>query len=76
MTQLTYARKCDTCGAGMNEGYLIFWNEATYCSDECLHEHVSAKKYAKMHNADEACYTEWEEDEHEYIEIDGVLEAL
>jgi len=44
-----YAHKCDDCGAGMNEGYVIEGANEYYCSDECLHKNVSPEDFQKFY---------------------------
>ena len=70
VTQRTfkYARKCDSCDAGMNEGYVICGGEQYFCSDECLHKHYTAEQWNDMYADGEgdSYYTSWEEDEYEY----------
>ena len=70
---IRYARKCSECGKGMNEGYVIEARE-TYCSDPCLHKHVTPEEFLELYIGDddegegggtETYYTEWEEDEDE-----------
>jgi len=58
---MTYARTCTDCGAGMNEGYVIERRE-WYCSDECLHKHVSPEEFLELYDDGDgdSYYTEWE----------------
>lgn len=56
-------RKCSECGKDMNQGYCIENGEAYYCSDECLHKHMTNEEYLKLYdngNGD-IYYTEWED---------------
>lgn len=55
-------RRCDVCGQDMAEGYLVHDTEY-YCCPDCLQEVYSFKEYEKMFEADEAYWTEWEEEE-------------
>jgi len=81
-----FARKCDCCGKGMNEGY--YDAGQYYCSDRCLiwgnsnddidpdtnHGAYSMEDWRKESDAnpDECYWTEWEElDEEEYYDADG-----
>lgn len=74
--KIKYARKCDECEKGMNEGYCIDGGGEYYCSDECLYKHYTAEEWAEMYDDGESdsYYTEWEdEDDFQFVEIDGVL---
>jgi hypothetical protein len=60
-----YAHKCDDCGAGMNEGYVIAELEPymqTYCSDECLHKHITPAEFEELYDDGDgnSYWTEWE----------------
>lgn len=70
-----YARKCDECEKGMNEGYVINNGEEHYCSDECMHKHYTKKEWKKMHlNGDGDSYWTDYEDDHsdwQFIVKDG-----
>lgn len=61
--QTVYARKCDHCSKGMDEGYLINEGEEYYCSDECLHQHYTVDEWAAMSDGDDAesYWTEWDD---------------
>jgi hypothetical protein len=63
-----YARKCDECGAGMNEGYCID-SVIYYCSDACLHKHFTPEEWEEAYADGEGdCYwTTWAEDPDEYM---------
>jgi uncharacterized protein YciU (UPF0263 family) len=74
MTDNKFARKCDECGAGMNEGYLIDGASECYCSDHCLHKNVTPDEFAEFYigNIDDddddipdiqIFWTEWEADD-------------
>ena len=68
-----YARKCDKCGCGMNEGYVIGGGEEYYCGDECLYKVYTSKEWQEMSNDDNITnygnssnynyWTEWEDTE-------------
>jgi len=46
-----FARKCDNCGHGMNEGH--YYNDSHYfCSTDCLLEH--------LYHLEECFYTTWD----------------
>lgn len=64
---MTYARQCTACGAGMNEGYCINGGVSYYCSDECLHKHITPAEYEEQYADGEgdSYWTEWEEEEEE-----------
>ena len=64
---MAHARQCTECGAGMNEGYLIEAGITYYCSDPCLHKHMTPAEYNERYaDGDGDCYwTEWEENETE-----------
>ena len=59
-----YARKCTACGAGMNEGYVVDGGCEHYCSDECLHQSMTAELYEELHADGEGdtYWTEWEDE--------------
>ena len=64
-----YARKCDECGAGMNEGYCIDSGCEYYCSDECLHKHYTPEEWLEAY-ADgdgDSYWTTWYEDPDEHM---------
>jgi hypothetical protein len=65
MEQKQFARKCDNCNKGMNEGYLVNDSEY-YCSDECLHTKHTEKEYKELYEDDNAYYTEWSDDDIDY----------
>lgn len=69
----TFARKCDCCGAGMNEGYLINDGCAYFCSKECLNTEYSEADWKEMYDDGNgsSCYTSWEdEDDFLYVQTD------
>lgn len=77
--KLTYARKCDQCNKGMNEGYVIAQGEKYFCTDECLHKNYTPEQWAEMYEdgEGESYYTSWEEHDHEYIETEnGTLQEI
>jgi hypothetical protein len=74
-----YARKCDKCGNGMNEGYVVSGGEEYYCTPECLHKVYTPKEWQEMYHKSEKnwdgfedYWTEWE-DEYQYQMINGIL---
>jgi late competence protein required for DNA uptake (superfamily II DNA/RNA helicase) len=78
-----YARKCDKCGNGMNEGYCIYEGEEYYCSNECLHLVYSEQEWSEMYNAEDnggssSYWTQWEEleEDYQYQVINGLLKEI
>jgi late competence protein required for DNA uptake (superfamily II DNA/RNA helicase) len=77
-----YARKCDKCGQGMNEGFCIYEGQEYYCSDECLHSVYSEQEWSEMYNAEDigsssSYWTEWEDiEDYQYQIINGILEEM
>jgi hypothetical protein len=71
-TKEKFARQCDACGSGMNEGYIINGGEEYFCSDECLHTEYTQEEYEEMHGDDdtETYWTEWEDDDTEITDED------
>jgi hypothetical protein len=59
---INYARKCSECGRGMNEGYVIGGGCEHYCSDYCLHKHVTHEEFLELYDDGDgdSYYTEWE----------------
>lgn len=59
-------RFCRECGKAFTEGYCD--GESYYCSDECLHEHISAEEWERYTDEDSEeydpdCYwTDWLEE--------------
>ena len=56
---MKYARKCDTCNKGMNEGYV--WDVGYACSDKCLYVdgYTKEQKEIDYENGD-IYFTTWE----------------
>ena len=73
---IRYARKCTECGKGMNEGYVIENGCEYYCSDECLHKHVSPEEFLELFDDGEGdtYWTDWE-DESEWDDEEEELAA-
>ena len=72
----TYARLCDICKGGFNEGFVTGNGEEYFCSDKCLHKKYSKKVWAKMHEEDNEnnYWSTWEEEtDHQYIVKGGEL---
>jgi hypothetical protein len=79
MKTIKFARCCDECGAGMNEGFCIESGESYYCSEECLHKNYSEEEWQDMYADGEgnSYYTEWECDDDMWYEMtDGKLTAI
>ena len=58
-------RVCDECGKPMIEGYVVD-GATTYCSDECLHKHLSDEEFKELYdngNGDTYWTTWYEESE-------------
>jgi hypothetical protein len=74
----TYARKCDKCNNGMNEGYVVYGGDEYYCSPECLHQVYTPKEWQQMYDNSEEYggndnyWTQWE-DENVYALFDNQL---
>ena len=78
-----YARKCDKCRQGMNEGYCIYEGQEYYCSNECLHLVYSEQEWSEMYNEEDnggssSYWTQWEEleEDYQYQIINGILEEI
>jgi hypothetical protein len=74
MAYKKYARECDECGKGMNEGYCFDGGRAYYCSDECLHKHFTPEEWEELCSDDDdalepsdSYWTTWDEDPDEYM---------
>ena len=63
-----YARKCDKCGNGMDDGYVVYGGEEYYCSPECLHQVYTPKQWQEMYDESEEqggndnYWTQWEDE--------------
>ena len=70
-----YARKCDNCGKGMNQGFVWGDGEGYACSDECLFVDGYTKEQMDEDYENDAIYwTEWDElDEDGYYTEDGTF---
>ena len=60
-------RICDECGKPMIEGFVIEGCD-TYCSEECLHKHISEEEYNNLYNNGngESYWTTWYEDSNTF----------
>lgn len=74
MTKKEFARTCSECGKGMNEGYCIGSGDDYYCSDACLHKHMTPAEYLELYADGEgdSYWTDWydAEDDDDDDEID------
>lgn len=72
----TYARRCDACGNGMNDGYVVDGGAEHYCSKECLNSEYTDKEWDELYdngNGD-SYYTAWEDpSEMCYEVVNGIL---
>jgi len=70
MAKKKYARKCNACGKGMNEGYCVENGMEYYCSDECLHTEITPEEWLELYNDGEgdSYWTDWSEDPDEYLD--------
>jgi hypothetical protein len=79
-----YARSCNCCGNGMNEGYVVGGGEEYYCTPECLHKVYTPKEWQEMYHKSERnwdgfedYWTEWEdESDYQYQIIDGEITSI
>ena len=69
MAYKKYARECNACGKGMNEGYCIEGGMEYYCSDACLHTEITHEEYMELYADGEgdSYWTTWYEDPDEYM---------
>lgn len=70
MAKKKFARKCNACGAGMNEGYCIEGGIEYYCSDACLYTEMTPAEWLELYNDGEgdSYWTDWSEDPDEYLD--------
>lgn len=74
-----YARVCDKCGNGMNDGYVVCGGEEYYCTPKCLHQVYTPKQWQEMYDQSEEnggndnYWTEWGEDVEPYILFNNQL---
>lgn len=61
--ELDCFRVCEQCGKPMIEGYLVDGCD-TYCSDECLHQHLSDDEFNELFDEGNGntYWTTWYED--------------
>ena len=72
-----YARMCDKCGKGMNDGYCVNGGDEYYCSPECLHQEYDKQEWQEMYAngfSDQNYWTDWEDEEdYQYILFNNQL---
>ena len=70
---IRYARQCTACGAGMNKGYIIEGGCEYYCSDLCLHKHISPDEFEELHDDGDgdSYWTEWDDESEWDDETEG-----
>ena len=78
---IKYARKCDITGEGMNEGYCIQDGMMYIKGHHDMLQHITDETdfetIEEAYDEEYYYYTEWkDEDEYEYIEINGVLTEI
>ena len=58
---LEHTRCCSECGSPMYEGYCIENGAEYYCSDECLHKHLTEEEYNALYDEGrgDSYYTSW-----------------
>lgn len=58
---LEHIRCCSECGSPMYEGFCIENGAEYYCSEECLHKHLSEEEYNDLYDdgKGESYWTSW-----------------
>lgn len=58
---LEHTRCCSECGSPMYEGYCIENGAEHYCSEECLHKHLSEEEYNDLYDdgKGDSYWTSW-----------------
>jgi hypothetical protein len=75
-----FARVCDKCGNGMNDGYVVYGGDEYYCSPKCLHEVYSPKEWQEMYDDSEEnggndnYWTQWEDEDVYYLFDNQLIE--
>lgn len=72
-----FYRKCDCCGDGMDEGYVI--GTEYYCNDDCLGKIYTKSEIDEMLSEEdgENYWTKWEDEEdYQYIFTNGELKEI
>lgn len=69
MAYKKYARTCDECGKGFNDGYCVEGGMAYYCTDACLYKNIAPEKWEEMSADDDSdsYWTTWGEAPDEYL---------
>ena len=59
---MEHERECDECGKQMTEGYVIENGLSYFCTETCLHIHISEEEFLKLYADGEgdSYWTEWE----------------
>ena len=72
---INYARICDKCGNGMNEGYVVEGGEEYYCTPKCLHEVYTPMEWQNRCSDEntENYWTEWDTEGCEYVLFNNQL---
>ena len=72
MAKKKFARECNACGKGMNEGYCIEGGIEYYCSDACLHTEIKHEEYMELYADGEgdSYWTDWSEDPDNFEDED------
>jgi hypothetical protein len=77
MSNQTFARKCDVTGEGMNEGYVFGDDYFKYEKDALTHAiSLGYKDLQASYDDDAHYYTEWGNDDHQYVEVNGTLKEI
>lgn len=67
-----YARVCDICEKGMNEGYVVNNGDEYYCSDTCVQKQYTKQQWNQLYKKDIGYWTTWGDDDMEYLgDFDG-----
>ena len=58
---LQHSRCCSHCGKSMYEGFCIENGAEYYCSEECLHKHLSEEEYNELYDEGrgDSYWTSW-----------------
>lgn len=72
---IRYARICDKCGNGMNEGYVVEGGQEYYCTPKCLHEVYTPMEWQNRFSDEctENYWTEWDNIGSEYFLFNNQL---
>jgi hypothetical protein len=72
---IKYARICDKCGNGMNEGYVVEGGKEYYCTPKCLHEVYTPMEWQNRFSDEctENYWTEWDNIGSEYFLFNNKL---